>query len=216
MSRWLRVLVPLVAVAVALSAGTVAATKAINGKAIKNGSITEKKLSPKVRSKLNSPGPPGPPGPQGVPGSAAPAGRTAVAQSEAIGALALDTGATILALDSAKGTGLLNVDDPSRLLITAQVNAYKAATNFNKVARVACRLQHEDAAGLKAVGRRVEATMQKVDAGPVVVSVALVGSVDVDAGAHDVSIRCDSLASPPADAGVSFFSASVNVDGVPR
>jgi hypothetical protein len=219
------VLTPLLALAVVFGAGTAAATKAISGKKIKNGTITEKKLSPSVRSKLNAAGPQGPEGPQGppgqqgpqgVPGSPAPAGRTAVAQTEAIAALAFDTTATILALDSPQGTGLLNVNGPSRLLITAQVNAFKTTSDFSKTSRVACRLMHEDAGGIRFVGRRVEATMSAVSSGAVVVSVALVGSVDVDSGAHDISIRCESMAAPPANAGVSFLSASVNVDAVPR
>jgi hypothetical protein len=225
MSRWLRALLPLLAAAVVLGAGTAAATKAINGKTIKNGTITEKKLAPSVRSKLNSTGAQGPQGPQGapgqqgaqgVPGSPAPAGRTAVAQTEAIPALALDRTATILALDSPNGTGLLNVDDPSRLLITAQVNAFKTTSDFSKNSRVACRLMHEDVTGLRFVGRRVEATMSTVSSGAVVVSVALVGSVDAGSGAHDISVRCESMDAPPANAGVSFLSASLNVDAVPR
>lgn len=222
MSRWLRYLAPVLATAVVLGAGTAAATKAINGRSIKNGTITEKKLSPGVRSKLNAAGPTGPQGPQGqqgsqgVPGNPAPAGRTAVAQSDAVAPLALDTSATILALESPNGTGLLTVDGPSRLLINAQVNAVKTTSDFTKASRVACRLQHEDVAGLRQLGRRVEATMPPVASGAVQVSLALVDSVDVEAGAHDISINCQSLSSPPANTGVSFLSASVNVDAVPR
>lgn len=225
MSRWMRYLTPVLATAVVLGAGTAAATKAINGRSIKNGTVSEKKLAPGVRSKLNAAGPTGPqgpqgqqgqPGPQGVPGNPAPAGRTAVAQSEAIAPLALDASATILALESPNGTGLLTVDGPSRLLINAQVNAAKTSSDSAKASRVACRLQHEDVAGLRQLGRRVEATMPPVASGAVQVSLALVDSVDVEAGAHDISINCQSLSSPPSNAGVSFLSASVNVDAVPR
>lgn len=225
MSRWSRLLAPFLAATLLLGTLTAAASKAINGKRIKNATITEKKLSPSVRSKLNAPGPQGPQGPQGppgqqgaqgVPGNPAPAGRTAVAQSDVIPALALDTGATILALDSAKGTGLLSVDGPARLLITAQVNASKASADFSKVSRVACRLQHRTGVPINVVGRRVEASMHAVASGAVFVSVSLVGSVDVEAGVHDVSIRCESLNAPPANAGVSILSSSLNVDAVPR
>jgi hypothetical protein len=225
MSGWVKSFAPLLAAVVVLGAGTAAATKAVNGKVIKNGTIAEKKLSPGVRSKLNAAGPTGPqgpqgpqgqPGPQGVPGNPAPAGRTAVAQSEAIAPLTLDASATILALESPNGTGLLTVDGPSRLLINAQVNAVKTTSDFTKASRVACRLQHEDVSGLRQLGRRVEATMPPVASGVVQVSLALVDSVDVEAGAHDISINCQSLTAPPANAGVSFLSASVNVDAVPR
>ena len=222
MSPWLRSFAPVLAAVVVLGAGTAAATKAVNGKSIKNGTVSEKKLSSGVRTKLNASGPPGPQGPQGqqgpqgVPGNPAPAGRTAVAQSEAIAPLALDASATILALESPDGTGLLTVDGPSRLLITAQVNAVKTSSDFNKVSRVACRIQHEDIAGRTQVGRRVEATMHQVASGAVQVSLALVDSVDVVAGAHDISINCQALSAPPSNAGVSCLSASVNVDAVPR
>lgn len=226
MSRWVRTLAPLLAVALLLGTGIAAATKVINGRSIKNGTVTEKKLAPSVRSKLNATGPQGPmgpqgaqgaQGPQGVPGNPAPAGRSASAQDAVIDPLALDSSATILALSPPEGTGLLNVDGPSRLLITAQVNAFKTSANFTKTSRVTCTLQHEDVAGRESLGRRVEATMHPLpSAGVDVVSLALVGSVDVDAGAHDVSIQCSALDSPPANAGVSFFSASVNVDAVPR
>jgi hypothetical protein len=49
----------------------------------------------------------------------------------------------------------------------------------------------------------------------VLVSLSLVGSVDVDAGPHDVGIRCEAkLAS--TSVGVSFQNASLNVVAVPR
>lgn len=223
MSRWFRALTPLLAAAVVLGAGTAAATKAINGKSIKNGTISEKKLSASVRNKLNAPGPQGPQGPpgqqgaQGIPGNPAPAGKTAVAQNDAIPALALNTSAVILALDSAQGTGPLTVDGPSRLLITAQVNASKTSSNFDKTARVACRLQHKDGTTIRLLGRRVEATMIPLDnPGALTVSLALVGSADVDSGPQDVSVSCESSAAPPANAGVSVLSASLNVNAVPR
>ena len=223
MSRWFRFLAPWVAVAMVLGAGTLAGAKVIKGKSIKNGTVTERKLSPAVRTKLNAPGPQGPagpqgvPGPQGAPGNPAPAGRTASAQTSAISPIDLDRTAEILALSPPQGSGLLNVDGPARLLITAQVNAFKTAANFSKTSRLACTLLHEDVVGREAVGRRVEATMNPLAAsGQVAVSLSLVGSVDVAAGAHDVSIQCSVLDSPPSNAGVSFFSASVNVDAVPR
>lgn len=215
MPRWFRVLVPVMAAVVALGAGTAAAAKIVNGRSLKNGTVTEKKLSPAVRKKLNAPGPQGPQGPQGVPGNPAPAGRTAVAVTDAIDPLALDATAVVLALGSAEGTGLLTVDGPSRLLITAQVNASKTSSDFSKNSRVACQILHEDLVGREPVGRRVEASMAPVASGSVLVSLALVGSVDVQPGAHDVSVQCEALAAPPANAGVSFLSASVNVDAVP-
>jgi hypothetical protein len=223
MPRPLRLLIPALAVVLAFATSAATAAKVINGRSIKNGSVTERKLSPAVRGKLNAPGPQGPQGPQGVqgvqgpPGPAAPGVGSAVAQTTAIAPLALDSSATILTLSSppGSGTGLVTVTGPARLMITGQVNAFKTTANFDKLARVHCQLLHEDTGGLDPVGDEVEATLGAVSIGAVLVSLSLVGSVDVDAGPHDVGIRCEAkLAS--TNVGVSFQNASLNVVAVPR
>lgn len=220
MSPSVKLLVPALAAVVTLGAGTATAAKVVNGRSIKNGSVTERKLAPAVRDKLNAPGaqgptgPQGPQGPQGVSGTAAPAVGSAVAQTAAINPLALGSTATILTLSTPSGTGLLTVAGPSRLMITGQVNAFKTTTDASKFARVHCQLLHEETSGLETVGRQVEVTMGAVSVGAVLTSLSLVGSVDVDAGPHDVGIRCEA-STASTNAGVSFQSASINVVAVP-
>ena len=110
---------------------------------------------------------------------------------------------------------LMTLAAVARLMITGQVNASKTTANFDKLARVHCQLLHEDTGGLDPVGDEVEATLGAVSVGAVLVSLSLVGSVDVDAGPHDVGIRCEAkLAS--TNVGVSFQNASLNVVAVPR
>lgn len=114
----------------------------------------------------------------------------------------------------APATSAVTVARPSRLMITGHVGAFKTTSDNTKFARLGCTLFHEDERGLSPVGRRVEATMSSVSVGPVVVSLTLVGSVDVAAGTSDVSIRCEAM-DATTNTGVSFHSASVNVIAVP-
>ncbi len=61
----------------ALATGTTAsAAMLITSKQIKNGTIKMKDLSPKVRAKIQTPGPAGVAGPQGAPGATGVAGPT--------------------------------------------------------------------------------------------------------------------------------------------
>ena len=53
-----------------------------------------------------------------------------------------------------------------------------------------------------------------VSVGAVLTSLSLVGSVDVDAGVHDVGIRCAAVLAS-TNAGVSFQNAALNVTVVP-
>lgn len=57
------------------TATTATAATMITSKQIKNGTIRMKDLSPKVRSKIDAPGPVGPAGPVGQPGQTGPAGQ---------------------------------------------------------------------------------------------------------------------------------------------
>ena len=139
-----------------------------------------------------------------------------MAQTTAITPLANDSSATVLTLSDPPGssTGLITVTGPTRLMITGQVNAFKTTGNFDKSARVNCQLLHEETSGLETVGDNVEATMSPVSVGAVLTSVSLVGSVDVDAGLHDVGIRCAAVLAS-TNAGVSFQNAALNVTVVP-
>ena len=197
MSRSVKLFVLLLAAALALVAGTATAAKVINGRSIKNGTVVERKLTASVRDKLNASGPQGPRGPQGetgprgetgVPGPAAPAVRSGSARTTAIAPLSLGSAATILTLTtpSGAGTGFLTATGPTRLIIAGQVNAFKTTSDFSKFARVHCQLVHEQLSGLETIGDPAQATMGPVSVGAVLTSVSLVGSVDVDAGAHDV------------------------------
>lgn len=225
MSRSTKMFVLALAAILALVAGTATAAKVINGRSIKNGTITERKLTTGVRDKLNAPGPQGPrgtpgeAGPRGetgAPGEAAPAVGSATAQTAAIAPLALGSVATILTLTtpSGAGTGLLTATRPTRLLITGQVNAFKTTGDFDKFARVHCQLLHENRSGLETLGNTAQATLGPVPVGAVLTSVSLVGSVDVDAGQHDVGIRCEA-STASTNAGVSFSNASLHVVAVP-
>ncbi len=223
MSRAFKLLVPALAAVLALGVGTATATKVVSGRSLKNGTVTERKLSPSVRNKLNAAGPqgvPGPQGPQGLqgpPGTASPSVVSAVANITGISPLALGSTATILTLSSppGAGSGPIAVNGPTRLLITAQVNAFKTTSDASKFARIHCQLSQEGIAGPGLIGRQVEASMAPVSVGAVLTSLSLVGSLDVDSGQHNVGIRCEA-STAGSNTGVSFQSASINVVAVPR
>ncbi len=220
MSKAFKLLVPALAAVLALGVGTATATKVISGRSIKNGTVTERKLAPAVRDKLNAAGPqgvPGPQGPQGLPGAAAPSVGSAVANTTAINPLALGSTATILTLSSppGSGSGPIAVNGPTRLMITAQVNAFKTTSDATKFARIHCQLFQDQIAGPGTIGRNVEVSLGPVSVGAVLASLSLVGSVDVDSGQHDVGILCQASAAG-SNTGVSFQSASINVVAVPR
>lgn len=168
-------------------------------------SVTEPKLSPELRAKINASGAPGPAGPAGAPGPTGPPGPTASARAWNTSPKTLDQLLLInipIQLDQPTNTtGPIEMPFDGTLMANAILNFTK--TNLAD-AEAECRLWSRRVGSLlvSPLGAfAVEFTIEDGETLPV----SLVGSLGRPAGTHDVFVRCTTN-----DNNVQFEAGQVN------